>query len=1045
MNAERWAALKSTFAELQELQPEERSARLAVLATTDPDLHRRVSRVLAADASVDRLLHHLEYPFPPLRGMGSSDATPADAGEPGPDPFGLLGRTVAHFQIQQTLGAGGMGVVYRAEDLRLGRSVALKFLLPQYSLDTTAKQRFLLEARSASSLDHPNICTIYEAGESEQGQLFLAMSCYAGETLRERLRREGALRVEESVELVRQLLRGLGAAHAAGILHRDIKPGNLMLTPEGTLKILDFGLAKVRDLSVTVAGERPGTVAYMSPEQLSDALVDDRSDLWGAGVVLYEMLTGRLPFGGGHELSTVYRILFEEPAAPSSLRPEIPPWLDQVVLRLLVKTPEERYASARESLEPLEPLEPLEAPGGAAVGSQSPTREGRTPLVRRKHILAAVGALVIGMLSTLSTGERDPLLLEALGFGGGPTLLSRGVLAERERILLADFTSPTGDTLLAGMATEAFRIDLAQSPILTLVEPQQVRAALGRMERSDTRFLDPPLAQELAVREGLKAVLVGEIVRSGNGYLLSSRLLAAESGEILAAHRETARDSTALLPALDRLSKQLRRRIGEPLRSVSSNPPLEQVTTSSLEALRKFSQGVRKMIEPDGDEAQVIELLEEAISLDSTFAMAYRALGVALVNRGEQRDRRIEAFTRAYQHQGRLTDRERYGVLETYHGYVTGEPEKAIVALRTLLETYPDDVLALNQVSVRYYQVRNFPRAEEFSRRAWEMGNRPTPLMNLAVHQFSQGKFEEAEATWEHFAARFPRDHRVAPRGVNMAAARGDYARAETLALAERQARPEDLWRRAAMAERLAQLASLRGRLEESTRYWLEQSELQLRRNQHDRALVAVIQIAFLDIEVPGRSRPALERVHRALEDYPLAGLPAGDRPYLFLARFYARMGQPDRARALLAEWEAAFPAEQRRVQEPSQRRVLGEIALAERRPLDAVREFRLADRGGNPIIVLAELGRAYDQAGQPDSVIVIYERFLATPAFARLAEDANSRGPILERLGQLYEARGNHARAAEYYGQFIELWQDADPELQPRVREARRRVAALQ
>jgi DNA-binding SARP family transcriptional activator/tetratricopeptide (TPR) repeat protein len=701
-----------------------------------------------------------------------------------------------------------------------------------------------------------------------------------------------------------------------------------------------------------------------------------------------------------------------------------------------------RSAALRETPVPgAHVAQPVAPPG--ADGAMP--RLGRRSAQPRIRALVLGSMLALGMLGVLTTGELGEHALALLGFGPPESLLSRGVLAERERILLADFTSPTGDTLLAGMATEAFRIDLAQSPILTLVEPQQIRAALGRMERSDTRLLDRPLAQELAAREGLKAVLVGEIVRSGSGYLLSARLLAAESGEILAAHREAVTDSTTLLPALDRLSKQLRRRIGESLRSVSSNAPLEQVTTSSLEALRKYSQAVR-VLDAEGDDARGIELLEEAISLDSTFAMAYRALGVALVRRREQRARRIDAINRAYRHQGRLTDRERYRALETYYGIVTGEPEKAITALRTLLETYPYDVGALNNLGTWYFGVRNFPRAEESFRRAWEVDSTiPNPLMNLVVAQFNQGKVEEAEATFEHFAARFPDNWRVAQRGVNMAAAHGNYARAESLALAERQAWPEDLWRRAAMAERLARLASVRGRLEESTRYWLEQSELHRRRNQLDAAFGALIEIAFLDIDVPGRSRPALERVHRALEDHPLAGLPAGDRPYLFLARFYARMGQPDRARALLAEWGAAVPAEQRRVQESGQRRVFGEIALAERRPLDAVREFRLADQGANPIIVLADLGRAYDQAGQPDSVIAIYERFLGTPVFARLVQDASWRAPVLERLGQLHEARGDPARAAEHYRSFIELWHDADPELQPRVREARRRLAALQ
>jgi predicted ATPase len=370
MDAERWAALKTSFEELLELPHEQRSERLATLASTDPTLSEQLIRLLTADAGASRLLRLIESPASPAvaavgsdaPGAAASAASPAAAAETaaaGRDPFGLEGRTVSHFQVQQVLGSGGMGVVYRAEDLRLGRTVALKFLLPQYTLDPLAKERFLLEARTASGLDHPHVCTIHEAGETEQGQLFLAMSHYAGETLRERLAREGALPVAEAIELTRQICSGLGAAHAAGIVHRDLKPGNLMLTAGGVLKILDFGLAKVRDLSLTGSGMRPGTVAYMSPEQLQSETVDERSDLWSLGVVLYEMLTGRTPFGAGHELSTVYRILHEEPASPSTLRPEVVPELEEIVLRLLRKAPEERYLGAAEMLTALSPLEAL--------------------------------------------------------------------------------------------------------------------------------------------------------------------------------------------------------------------------------------------------------------------------------------------------------------------------------------------------------------------------------------------------------------------------------------------------------------------------------------------------------------------------------------------------------------------------------------------------------------------------------------------------------------------------------------------------------------
>jgi eukaryotic-like serine/threonine-protein kinase len=1066
MEGERWEVLKTTFDELLELDGVERSARLATLAGTDPELLEQVSRLLAADASAERRLRRLEIPFSPDADSTGVAAPPtareraAGAADEVRDPFGLSGRTITHFQVQRVLGGGGMGVLYCAEDLRLGRSVALKFLLPQFSLDVLAKERFLQEARAASALDHPHICTIHEAGETEQGQLFLAMSYYAGETLRERLTREGALPLQEAIELTRQIASGLGAAHAAGIVHRDLKPGNLMLTAGGVLKILDFGLAKVRDLSLTGSGMRPGTVAYMSPEQLQSETVEVRSDLWSLGVVLYEMLTGRQPFGAGHELSTVYRILHEEPAPPSTLRAEIPAELEEVVLRLLRREPGERPSSAAEVLEALEAVRSalsFAQEGSGPSRSASSGRSWHLPALaglagrRQVQVLSLGGMLVLGLLGTVAVTGRVQQWFGAFGGGVAETLVGRGLLVERERILLADFTSPTGDSLEAALAGVAFRVDLAQSPMLTLVETRQVREALGRMERPEVTTLDLELAREVALREGIKAVLAGEIARGGSGYLLSARLLAAESGETLASERETAADSTALIEAIDRLSSRMRERIGESLRSIQSKPPLARATTGSLEALRKYSQALHAL-DVQGEEARGVALLEEAIALDSAFAMAHVRLAVALRNRAttDERDRMVQALSRAYRHRDRLTDRERYGMLARYYSLVTAEREQAITATRLLLASHPDDRDALNSLAMLYFEIRDFTRAEEFARRAWQADSSTFPaLLRLLMAQFYQGKYEEADATLQHFAIRFPGQWRITHYSVLMAAARGEYARADSLARAERRARPEDSAFQANMAGRLTELAFVRGHWSDAQRHIREQNELYRRQDMPGSRHVAFL--AYGRMEINLRGEPAVRRLRRELAEYPLSEVPFADRPYLLLAIVHARAGQPQQARALLAEWKALVPADQQRADQPSRDYALGEIALAEGRPLDAVREFHQSNLEYRmahipvPTTVLPLLGHAFDQAGQADSAIVYYERYLDTPDLFRMMTDAEWLALVLERLGQLHEARGNRTAAARYYTAFLELWQSADAELQPRVREARRRVAVLQ
>lgn len=337
MSLRRWAELQTAFDELVELSVVEREHRLTALDETDPELRSAIEALLRSDSEADARLATLEG------GFTSSFA-------PDRDPLGLAGRSIAHFDVAEPIGIGGMGIVYRAEDTRLGRAVALKFLLPPYSLDASAKARFLREARAAATLDHPNLCVIHDVGATDDGRLYLAMALYTGETLKARLARESGMAVGDVLGIATQLAAGLRAAHAGGIVHRDLKPGNVMLLPNGAAKILDFGLAKAADHGVSESGARFGTVSYMAPEQIRGATVDGRADLWAFGVVLYEMLTGRKPFGGEHDFAIAYTILHDKPVPPSMYRDDVPAALESLVLRLLQKTPARRCSHADEVL-----------------------------------------------------------------------------------------------------------------------------------------------------------------------------------------------------------------------------------------------------------------------------------------------------------------------------------------------------------------------------------------------------------------------------------------------------------------------------------------------------------------------------------------------------------------------------------------------------------------------------------------------------------------------------------------------------------------------
>ena len=388
----RWPEIAAAFDELVELEPARRAERLAAISTADPELHSGIEKLLAADATADVRLARIDTA---LAAPARAAARKYDA-----DPLKLVGRTFSHFRVIELFAHGGMGVVYRAEDTHLRRMIALKFPLPAQAFSPVTKQRFLQEARAGGSLDHPNLCSIYEAGETEDGHLFIAMPLYAGETLRRRLAREGALAPAHAVAIARQIAQGLTAAHHAGVIHRDLKPANVMVLQDGTIKILDFGLAKASDLALTTSHALLGTALYMAPEQIQGGPIDARTDMWALGVVLYEMLTGRRPFVGEHDVAIAHAIIHGEPVAPATHRREVTPELQLVVQRLLQKSPSQRYASAAAVVADLDALE-----RGEGTASSSTRRPAFALAVSRRLlatiVLAVSGIIVVALAARL--------------------------------------------------------------------------------------------------------------------------------------------------------------------------------------------------------------------------------------------------------------------------------------------------------------------------------------------------------------------------------------------------------------------------------------------------------------------------------------------------------------------------------------------------------------------------------------------------------------------------------------------------------------------
>jgi tetratricopeptide (TPR) repeat protein len=689
------------------------------------------------------------------------------------------------------------------------------------------------------------------------------------------------------------------------------------------------------------------------------------------------------------------------------------------------------------------------APGGAepkpAPASQAPASPPEAERGKGAHhkIFTWRNALIGGLASLALLGMLTIgyMVTRTLGVGPAATLVARGVLEERATIILAEFDSRTGDSLLARAATEAFRIDLSQSDAIRVAAPAFIAQALRRMERSPDAEVDYELAREIAQREGIVAIVGGDINSAGGKFVLAARLTSAETGEEFAAFRETANDSSEIVPAIDKLSKRLRERIGDSYRTLRADEPLEQVTTGNLEALRMYSQAVRA-IESRSAVSRGIALLEEAIALDPEFAMAYRKLGVELNNQGQNRQRAVEALGMAFEYRDRLTVRERYLTMATYYSQVSGDRDRAITAYQNLLDLDPNDTWALNNLALIYMSVREFERAQPLFERAIRADSSSAlHYMNAQVALVGQGKFAEAETLLDAKRERFPEDPSSRLFSALLEAARWNYdgAESELRAMIE-ETRGIPIFVNQAQFG-LASVLTSRGRLAEAESYRSEASAQDEERGVPGAALGGLIAEAFVDLVLRGDTATAIERVDSALVSHPLSDISPLDRPYFQLAAFYAIAGDPRRARQLWREYEAEIQPDLRGDDEMARHTVQGAIAFAEGRYGEAVDAFRRSDVGECVTCTLHPLALAYEASGQPDSALSVYEQLLSRPDPIRLFSDQGAGALTLERLGQLYDERGDWEKAAEYYARFVELWKAADPELQPRVEAAQQRL----
>ena len=1026
------------------------------------------------------------------------------------------------YRIERELGGGGMSRVFVAREVRLDRRVVIKLLPPEMAAGVSV-ERFEREILVAAKLQHPHVVSLLTTG-SHDDLLYYVMPLIEGESLRAKLSREGELPIGEALSILREVADALAYAHRHGVVHRDIKPDNILLA-DGHALVTDFGVAKAvsestGEASLTSMGVALGTPAYMSPEQAAaNPHVDHRADIYALGVLAYEMLCGRTPFAESSPQALLAAHVTQQPEPCTTHRSSVSPALNDVVMRCLVKLPADRWQSADELKQQ---FEAMTTPSGGVTptGTQPVASVSAELAVEQNHPLrvaglfglaaigalaivyllmtliglpdwvfyGAIGLLAIGLPIVLFTGHHERrravaqttglsvatptgvqrhftwrksvlggglaflglavvtggyMTMRGLGIGPVGTLVASGVLQERQPILLAEFANRTADSTLGPSVTDAFRVDLSQSPVVRLVDASVTAAALARMARDPNAALDLALAHEVAEREGITAVVSGEIGPVGRGYVLTASVLSAPDGEVLAAVRETAADDGQIIAAIDRLSAKLRERIGESLRTIRANPPLDRVSTGSIEALRKYSQAIRA--DQANNQDRALALLEEATVLDTAFAMAYRKQAVILSNTFAEQSRVNTASAKAYEHRDRLSEVERYLTIAAYHDDVEFDVDTKMDAYRAVLEIDSTERTSLNNLALALNQLRQWEEAEALALRGLEHHDINVLYVNAMWALVGQGKYGDATALVERFfAGRTEGD----PFGLRLQgqlrAAMQDYDGAGEAFSAILETQRSLTWR-AGGTRSLAAIAEIQGQLGAAGRRLRQLMDVEEQRGVLTNFLEGAVSLGSMDVRTRGRAEVGIQIVEEALALHPLETLAPADRPYPSLITLYADAGRSDRARALMNEFESEVPEAVRRG-DINRHTAVGALALAEQRYEDAIGAFqaRYDAGGGCAFCSLHRLGEAYERSGEPDSALAVYERAVNADELYRMYTWADAYAPTLKRVGEMYEERGDSDKAVEYYNRFVELWEDADAELQPQVEDVRGRIARL-
>ena len=929
----------------------------------------------------------------------------------------MVGETVSNYRILQHLGGGGMGVVYRAEDVRLGRHVAIKFLPPALSRDPHAAQRFEREARAASALNHPNICTVYDVGEHE-GRQFLVMEVLEGQTLK-KLVDGRPLELERIVDLGIEIAEALDAAHAQGIVHRDIKPANIFVTTRGHAKVLDFGLAKLADAAASgdqeaeptrTAGDplsKPGlimgTTAYMSPEQALGHAVDARTDLFAFGLVLYEMATGKPAFARPSTVATIDAILHETPAAPVRLNPVVTPELERIIERALEKDRDLRYQTAAELRAELKLLRRASESRVTMPATARVKRSGARGPVR---ILAAAAAIAAVIAGAWWLAPRTP------------------ALAQEDEIVVGDFSNSTGEAVFDDTLRQALVVQLRQSPYINVVSDDRMRETLRQMQRPPDSPVTEGVARDMCQRQNVKALMTGSIAPLGSQYVITLSAMNCMTGDRLADEQVQAARREDVVTELGRAARTLREELGESLASIERyDVPIEQATTASLDALKAFTTGVR--LHSAGQPDQAIAHLERATTLDPNFALAFAQMSTSHFNvRNLSAANKFAA--RAYDLRERVSDRERFYIEARYHDSVSGDFDASLRVYKTWTETYPRDFTPWNNLGVIHSELGDFPAALAGYQEAQRLNpDNALAAGNKAFALYSLSRIDEARVAADAARERFPNVALASVTRLHVACVQNDRATFDEVLRIARERKVTDVL-----------IAALHcpvrhGRFTEA-RDRFQELQTMLGEAARERRGRPMVEMALTEWR--------LGHPDRAKELAQQAGslLPVDARAFR-LALMFAEIGDHARARSLIAQYKSAYPDATALV-------LWGTLAeatilLADGKPAAALERIqtvrRFEGRWGDLRLVRA---RALQQAGRLEESAAEYQ-WLADHTCPPPSTSACSLAPL--SLARVRAAAGDSAGAKQAYDRFLDLWKDADADL-PLLAEARRERAAL-